>query len=190
MKTKLLTFGIFVALGLHASATIVNLSGGPFGLTFLQSSSGTPLPDGMPVEVGRMENGFFIPLGTGGLIATAFGSPGKWAGTAADNSFGADVFNGAQIWGRITDYEGAVVVFTASDQSEWFFQNNTHGVGDSSYPNSIDIDRIDAALSSPGYVLTSDSLSFGFLTSLGTPEPSISLLAGLSGLGLLIRRKR
>jgi hypothetical protein len=185
MRLKLLIVGTLLGFGLQASATIVNLGGGNTGLTFHHSSSGAPLPNGLPVEVGRMEGGFFIPLGAGGLIATAFGSPGKWAGTTWDNTPSGDAFDGQQIWGRITD-DGAVVVFSASGQAEWFFKNNAGGVGDSSNPNSIDIDTIDAALSTPGFVLTSETLSFGFLT----PEPSTSLLSGLAGLALLLRRRR
>lgn len=183
MKLQLLSAGILTAIALQASATIVNLAGGPGGMTFVDNA-GNPLPNGNIVEIGRLDAGDIFVNFADGAIATVFGNAGKWAGTAADNTATADAFNGKLIWGRITAPDGAVAVFSSGDAA-WKFPVNAGGVGDTSNPNSINIDVVNSTLSTPGFTVDGGTFTFGVI-----PEPSSTFLFGAAGLALLIRRKR
>jgi hypothetical protein len=185
MKLKLLTCAALVAIAAQAPATIVTLAGGAAGATFVDNT-GAPINAPGVVQVGTLEGGAFKQFGTtAGNLQNVFGQNGKWAGSIADNALPgpADAFNGLPIFVKIEVDALNFGVYTYSTPKN--FPVNAGGVGDTVNLLSTELDQVVPELSAPGAAIDAGGIMIGLV-----PEPSTSLLAGLAGLALLIRRKR
>ena len=199
MKEKVIisSIALFAAASV-ASATSITLAGGPapanvpgfFGL------DGTPL-DGSMISVGTFDVGtsvFTQFVGTNDTLAiqtlfagnAALEAEGQGTGTVTQNGDAAVAFNGQQIFIQV-DTGASIGVFSSdvaappTGQGDPFvFPANAGGVGDAA---TISVTQVNQAFLG-GTIGADGSLI------VAVPEPSTSLLLGLSALGLIVRRKR
>jgi hypothetical protein len=189
MKKTILSLAIMGLGAISATATTITFAGSPVDANRIEDNVGNLIDfdAGSVVTAGIIDGGVFTSLvatlgsNTGSIgIGATDALNGLWNGATSNNSSEADGFESQFIAVRVVS-SGGFAVFTTDQQ----FQANGNGVGDSATLGIDQINGVDLALSAPGSGFSGNLATVGVI-----PEPSSTLLLGLGGLGLLIRRKR